>query len=168
MRHECLMDLKVQYLSHTEHPYTDLLGNDQKELLITYETTEAPEKIILFRDPFCMVYHGTVLKLRLPILNAELKRFFENYKDYCYLPDEDTCILKELAGGVDPAHIQNAKKETCYIRYRGLFIPQLHTNVAAFRQDYKSRITYQIYDPGEITKEFSEEIAPAVIGYLNR
>ena len=168
MRHECLQVLHMHYVSHAEHVYRDVNGIEETELLITYESAEeAPEKIMLFKDPFCLFYHGYTLKLRIPVLHTEMKRFFDNYKDYYYLPKEDMCVLKSAAGSVDPAYRENAKKETCYIRYRGFFIPRLSVNSECFRKDYKSSLCYQVYSPSQITPDVCDELGASVVSYLN-
>ncbi|MBP5385209.1 MAG: hypothetical protein K5649_06030 [Lachnospiraceae bacterium] len=169
MRYECLYKPDLIYLSHAEHTYQTLTGEDASELLITYETAaKAPEKIMLFRDPFCMVYDAQLLKVRVPIVHDELKLFFENYKDYYYLPTEDMCILKSAAHGVDPAYRVNAKKETCYTKHSGFFIPQFSSDQKGFRKDYNSRICYCPYDPENLSKEYLEQIGTAIVSYLNR
>ena len=82
---------------------------------LNYETVEGirvelKEKEILFRIP---CFYGT------------LKYFYPNYRDYYYLPEEDTAIHKKVASFVDPAYRKPATKETCYIRSDGLFLPAL-------------------------------------------
>ena len=114
-----------------------------------------------------MVYQKDTVKIRMPIISAELKHFFDNYKDYYYLPEEDMCVLKSVAHAVDPSHRENAKKETCYIRYRGLFIPQLDASAASFRQDFRSQACYQQYRPEEITADFCERCGEMILKYLN-
>ena len=168
MRCDYLYDLDLTYRSHLEHEYTDLAGTVRLELLITYEANRpAREKITLYREPFFMAAQDGTVKLRMPILEAELKRFFENHKDYYYLPAEDMCVLKSVAHAVDPKHRENAKKETCYIRYRGLFIPQLDASAASFRPDYKSKTCYQQYRPEDITPGFCERCGALILKYLN-
>ena len=62
---------------------------------------------------------------------------------------------------------ENAKKETCYIRYRGFFIPQFDQDAPSFRKSYKDRFCYRKYCPEEITEEFCELIGETVLSYLN-
>ena len=168
MRYDYLVDLGLYYQSHEEHTYRDLNGEEKRELLISYEISrKVPDKIALFKDPFFLFCKDTTLRIRLPILEGEMKMFFDNYKDYYYLPDEDMCILKSVAASVDKEHRENAKKETCYIRYRGFFIPQFDQDAPSFRKSYKDRFCYRKYSPEEITEEFCELIGETVLSYLN-
>lgn len=68
--------------------------------------------------------HGNMFKILIPVIEMELKYFYENYKDYYYLPDEDTAIHKSVAQFVDKNHRKKATKENCYIKKSGKFVPQ--------------------------------------------
>ncbi|MBR3644480.1 MAG: hypothetical protein IKN57_13360 [Parasporobacterium sp.] len=168
MRYLFLSETDLYYRSHKEHSYTNLSGRSCLELLIEYETNQAsPEKITIYKDPFFLLCYESTLRLRLPIINGEMKLFFDNYKDYYYLPEEDMCVLKSVAHSVAKEHRENAKNETCYMRYRGFFIPQFDAGTPSFRTDYKSKILYREYHPEDITPAFCEEIGPKVLKYLN-
>lgn len=47
-------------------------------------------------------------------INDTKKYFFDNYKDYFYLPLEDTAIHKSVGIYVDSTHRRKATRETCY------------------------------------------------------
>lgn len=68
---------------------------------------------------------GTKGHCYLPFYYGELKHFFPNYKEYYYLPVEDTAIHKSVAEYVDKDFRKKATKETCYIKKTGLFLPQV-------------------------------------------
>lgn len=81
---------------------------------------------------------GTVL---LPYYKGELKHFFSNYKDYYYLPMEDTAIHKSVAEYVEKEYRKKATKETCYIKKDSLFLPQLEIIFSPeFQFDYKDKL----------------------------
>lgn len=46
--------------------------------------------------------------------NKKLKMYYSNYKDYSYLPFEDTAIPKSLSTYIDKTLRQPARPETCY------------------------------------------------------
>lgn len=45
-------------------------------------------------------------------------KYYENYKDYYYLPEEDTIIPKSLASGIAKDRRKAANKTNCYIRFQ--------------------------------------------------
>jgi hypothetical protein len=45
-------------------------------------------------------------------------KFYENPKDYYYLPEDDTIIPKVMATGIDKSRRKNASPATCYTRFR--------------------------------------------------
>ena len=51
--------------------------------------------------------------LMLSEINKKLA-YDQNYKDYYYLPNEDTIIPKSLGSGIDKKHRKAATKDTCY------------------------------------------------------
>ncbi len=58
---------------------------------------------------------GRTVTLMLPVLENNTVRFYyEDYKNYYYLPDEDYAIHKSIASYVDSDHRVKATKETCY------------------------------------------------------
>lgn len=67
----------------------------------------------------------SVLSLRLPSTEMELKFFFENYRDYYYLPYEDMAVHKSVGCFVDKNFRKKATRETCYIKKKGFFLPSL-------------------------------------------
>lgn len=63
------------------------------------------------------------VKIRIPIISKTLFYYLDNYKDYYYLPNEDICILKSMAGGVLKENRVNATKETCRLPLAATYIP---------------------------------------------
>jgi uncharacterized protein YprB with RNaseH-like and TPR domain len=65
-----------------------------------------------------------LLQLQIPIYKGELKYFFDNYKEYYYLPQEDTAIHKSVSQYVDKEFRVQAKAYNCYQKVSGNFLPQ--------------------------------------------
>lgn len=87
------------------------------------------------------------LTLQICSYPGELKYFYENYKDYYYLPMEDTAIHKSVASFVDKEYRQKAKRENCYQRKEGIFYPAWHNCPAPlFRKEYKEKQSYFLFD----------------------
>lgn len=80
------------------------------------------------------------LTLLLSAYTMELKYFYSNYKDYFYLPAEDTAIHKSVASYVDKEFRQKATKDTCYIKQSGLFLPAYSSELyPLFRENLQAK-----------------------------
>lgn len=81
--------------------------------------------------------------LSVPVFHGTLKYFFNDYKEYYYLPAEDRAIHKSVAEFVDKAYRKKATKETCYQKKEGCFLPQIEQMFEpAFRESAKSSPAY--------------------------
>ena len=81
--------------------------------------------------------------LTVPFFSGTLKFFYENYKDYYYLPLEDEAIHKSVGVYVDREHRRPAKAADCYRRVTGKFLPQFTPLFTpAFREEYRSSLLY--------------------------
>ena len=70
--------------------------------------------------------------IRIPVINARLRHFFPDYKNYYYLPEEDCAIHKSLAASVSPDHRKSATKATAYTWAKGDFIPCFGKSLTPF------------------------------------
>lgn len=81
--------------------------------------------------------------LTVPRYRGTLKYFYENYREYYYLPVEDEAIHKSVGQYVDSHHRQKATASNCYRKVTGSFLPQktsLFTPV--FRDSIHSDLLY--------------------------
>ena len=62
--------------------------------------------------------------LTIPLIRRTMYHFFPNYRDYYYLPEEDTAMHKSVACFVDPDHREKATAQNCYVKKEGIFLPQ--------------------------------------------
>nr|MCR5604045.1 ribonuclease H-like domain-containing protein [Lachnospiraceae bacterium] len=166
-----ICSLKLSYVSHEIHSFEDYHGNPCKELLISCThnlyipksfKTKHGQAILSIRPD------NTAL-LRVPVYTGTLKLFYSNYKDYYYLPNEDFCIHRSAASGVDPSRRQPATKETCYTKYTGMFfplgnqgtVPRSPSILPYFRETYESKELYIPYSEDtaeEQLKQLVEEL----------
>jgi len=65
----------------------------------------------------------TVL-IEIPVIRDTLKYFYKDYKNYFYLPLEQTAIHKDVACYVESAYKEKARPETAYTLKAGVFIRQ--------------------------------------------
>ena len=95
------------------------------------------------------------------------KFFFENYKDYYYLPDEDRAIHKSVGAYVDPAHRQRALKSNCYEKISDCFFKQYGEDIRpAFKKDIKDKDFW--FRSSDIQNASEEQILALCRGYLKR
>lgn len=102
---------------------------------------------ILLKDIINFSYANGSFNVSMNKYSGILKQFFNNYKDYCYLPAEDKVIPKELAKFMDKSLYQKATADNCYISYEGSFIPVAinknpDINKHFFKESYNASIIY--------------------------
>lgn len=143
----------ITYSSHIINKYTDYNGFKKSEIIITglHNLEELPKDFNTFKSnnigSFLLNFStdGT-LKIRIPIIEATLNYYLENYKDYYYLPKENICILKSMAGGVLKENRENATKDNCKVSLKGAFVPLPGNSVLSglriFKVSYKSKQHY--------------------------
>ncbi len=119
------------------------------------------------------------LNIAVNVYEGELKNYYEDYKDYYYLPAEDYALHKSLGQFVDSRQRRQATAKTCYQRIGGSFIPateSIHSPV--FYKEYKQQPCYLRIDAAdeafdaknagsiEVDKELTRRYIKAVIGAL--
>jgi len=80
----------------------------------------------------------------------EMKYFYSNYKNYYYLPEEDTAIHKSVASYVDKARRVQATAKNCYTRKLSSYLPQWDI---LFQPFFKRK-----YEDRDIFFELTEEM----------
>jgi len=105
--------------------YNDINGQRKIEILMRLHLyTTLPARIGKKYEGCFFKIEGETVTIRIPLIEDELKYFYSNYKDYYYLPAEDTAMHKSIAEFVDKDHRQKATKANCYTRKPGQFLPQ--------------------------------------------
>jgi len=131
-------------------------GIEESELLLTLQVSMPFPQKILFQSGLCSLRcEDASAKLCIPVFTGELKYYYENYKDYYYLPEEDMAIHKSVAAFVDAPHRKKATAATCYTRKSASFLPQAERLCTpAFYNEKKSSLSYF-----EMTEEFLSDMA---------
>ncbi len=105
-----------------------------------------PVRISYGNKLFYMSACNNTIKLCIQVYTGELKFFYQNYKDYYYLPMEDRSIHKSVAFYVDKNFRTKAKAANCYSKKTGLFLPQYEEIISPyFKIDYYDKISYFEY-----------------------
>lgn len=102
-----------------------------------------PKRITLGVNDIIITGHHNDATINVPILNEELKFFFDNYKEYYYLPAEDMAVHKSVAAYVDKNYREQAKRDNCYLKRQGLFITQIDSGIlSGYKREYKDTETF--------------------------
>ncbi len=125
--------------------YKDINDESKNELVITLETNqELPLGVSYNDDNTSIISREKKCQIKIKALDGSLKLFFENYKDYYYLPSEDKAIHKSVSQFVDKEHRIQAKASTCYEIVNDIFVPCLDESnyKYIFKNDYSSKKKY--------------------------
>jgi hypothetical protein len=127
-----------------------------------------PVSIQFHTDNLSFQAHENAASLRIPLFQGELKYFYENYKDYFYLPAEDRAIHKSLAAFVDKDYRQKAKPATCYTRKQGIFVPQYEPVITPyFQQKHSDKITFlEIHTDFLLQEENLERYVSHILSHM--
>lgn len=150
-----ILDEVLMFTDYEIKEFTSYNGMQCKELIIhgLHNSTSICKSFKSFKNTDTGSYimnfstDGTV-KIRIPIIFQTLYYYLENYKDYYYLPNEDMCILKSMAGGVLKENRINATKDTCRIALTTSYIPVTNDNkltsvdLRIFKESSKSKHCY--------------------------
>ena len=130
--------------------YEDLEGEKHWELYMEMRLPLAlPAPLKTHRDDCYLRVNGDLATLRVPLIVDELKYFYAGWRDYYYLPEEDTALHKSVAEYVDRSHREKATPATCYTRKYSQYLRQWDTLFEPlFRTSYEDHNLYF-----EITEE---------------
>lgn len=93
------------------------------------------------RDYFFNFIKDKTIKIHTKIINDTLLYFFDNNKDYYYIPSKDQVIHKTLAKKLPPNKREKSKKSNCYVKHKGNFISlsKCLVNAKLFKRKYKEK-----------------------------
>ncbi len=113
-------------------------------LNISFEISTPIVQSISHTDGFChLTASESTATLTVQIYEGELKYFYDNYKDYYYLPAEDYAIHKSIAAYVDKEYRIKAKPSTCYTKKQGVFAPQYEQLITPnFKINHQDKLTF--------------------------
>lgn len=136
-------------LAALENITTDFLKNKDHtwNVLLTFPLkTPVPVPVSQSYDFGYLTLNKSTGKLLLPMLEDTLYYYFTDYKNYYYLPQEDQAIHKSVAAYVEKEYRQPARKENCYTRQSGLFLPQTEELFTpAFRRAYDDSLSWFLW-----------------------
>ena len=144
--------LNLKKLEEINNPSYDQFPN--KEIHFQMElSNKVPKRVTCGNNTFYLTLYENIAELSVKAYTRELKYFYPNYKDYYYLPIEDTAIHKSIAFYVDKNFKTRAKAANCYSKKTGCFLPQYNEIICPyFKIDYYDKETYF-----EFTDEFKSD-----------
>lgn len=118
------MEADYSLISQKLHRTTAFDGSEKTELfVILHSEIPLPHPIsIRMENGIYLTASAGRISLAVPLADLTLKHYFDNTKDYFYLPEEDRAVHKSVGIYVDKEHRQKATKENCYIRKAGFFL----------------------------------------------
>ncbi|MBP3199886.1 MAG: ribonuclease H-like domain-containing protein [Butyrivibrio sp.] len=121
--------------------YKDYDGTEKKEVFMKFTLPfKLPASLSGNLNSCYFKIDGDEGTLRVPLFEKELKYFYSNYKDYYYLPQEDTAIHKSIASFVDKAYREQAKPENCYTKKEGQYLMEWDLVFAPFfKESYNDK-----------------------------
>jgi uncharacterized protein YprB with RNaseH-like and TPR domain len=147
------------------HKFSYTVEDNQLTLQLITEHN-LPIEITYSNEYICFKAFQNTAVFQITLIHGVLKFFFDNYKDYYYLPKEDTAVHKSLAAFVEKEYRQKAKAATCYTKKEGVFLPQFESLFSPiFKQNHNDKITYF-----ECTEDFlsNQELMISYINHLFR
>ncbi|MBR4759246.1 MAG: ribonuclease H-like domain-containing protein [Lachnospiraceae bacterium] len=148
---------------------TEPTGNVHLFLLMRLRLTNAlPKPLVVMKKGIRLAVEETELTLDIPITEGELKYFYGNYKEYYYLPEEDTALHKSVASFVSPDHRIQATAQNCYTRKEGQFLPEFDLLFEPiFRQSYdRPQLYFELTDELKHSPETLHQYAIHVCDFM--
>lgn len=114
-----------QLLTYTnyvpENP--DLQLKNMTAILSDSQKGYFPVTLTAEQDGIHYSFDSSRIVITMPLYQGTLYHFYKDYKNYYYLPEEDTAVHKSVGIYVDPEHRQKATAANCYTKKSGLFLP---------------------------------------------
>ena len=166
-----MMEAPFSLESQQIFTYDDMAGNACPFLSLTWKSRCAiPVPLAYDSAPVSLDLNRDTLICNIALYQGELKYFYSNYKDYYYLPLEDTAIHKSVGEYVDRDVRTKATARTCYTKKQGLFLPQFGALWSpALMQEYKASLTYAEYEPEMLTPDgMADAYARQILSYVSQ
>ncbi|MFQ9515265.1 MAG: ribonuclease H-like domain-containing protein [Eubacterium sp.] len=133
-----LFHYKFHVLNYKIRDFKNMNGDIEQELCMSLELENTlPTPISYNFNGIYLRVNNTAADISIQIKKGTYKYFFDNYKDYYYLPLEDKAIHKSVAGFVDKKYRKQATPAICYEKFSGSFLPVYQMDNNSFAQLFK-------------------------------
>lgn len=144
-------------------------GVEEGRLKIRFETSANLSVPVQCSDDIAHLtaYENNAL-LMVHVYKGEQKYFYENYKDYYYLPTEDYAIHKSVASFVEKDYRVKAKPSNCYTKKQGIFVPQYEALIAPyFKINYQDKLSFlEVHTDFLLQEEHLEQYVKHMLAHM--
>lgn len=160
----------LNYVDIFEKPFqiTNVMIFDNS-LNIEFELTSSVNIPISYRlANVSLDVNKALAKLIIDIYEGELRHYYDNYRDYYYLPAEDKAIHKSVAAYVDKKFKEKAKPSTAYTRKTGTFVPQYEPIITPyFKHNQADKISFlEVHTDFLLQEEYLEQYVSHLLDYI--
>ncbi|XME02919.1 ribonuclease H-like domain-containing protein [Lachnospiraceae bacterium C1.1] len=159
------------YLSFSVNECINVSGEPGKELLIRIKLKNTvPHNKFLSNNGLSISFSGSEAMISVPIIEKELRLYFKDYKNYFYLPEEDTVIHKSVGNFMETSRKEKATASNCCIKKTAFYLPQFKNELfsPSFREDYKSKEKFFIYDENLMNEDKLKEYLMIILEELKK
>ncbi len=126
-----------------------------------------PQHVFRHSSSIQILLHEKTGLIRLPVSHMTLRYYLKDYKNYYYLPEEDTIVHKSVGQFVDAAHRTPAKADNCFLKKTADFIQILKpAALPSFQESYKSAPLYLELDPQALFPEHKDTCRTILTDYI--
>lgn len=136
-----------QFCSAEEISEYNIDGILERKLLFSFTLKQPVPARLSASSSFCYItVLNNTLKIKMPLYEGTLKYFYQDYKNYYYLPYEDEAVHKSVGIYLEQARRQKAKASNCYKKISGTFLPAPGCPlVAILKEEYLSKEQYTLW-----------------------
>jgi len=131
-------------LLHGNYSVTDLSLDSENRIFFSLSLAEKLP-ISFYVNEYGIEIKGSeyLCTIKIPLFEGTLKHYMNDYKNYYYLPYEDTVVLKSIAASMDKSYRERATRDNCYVKKTALFLPQFSNEIQPiFFHDRKDTIAF--------------------------
>ncbi len=161
-----LKDAPLSFTGYRINTYTDYNLASREEVIFDFTfDLDLPRSFVAKTETMYVKLNSEkkTVSIRLPIITDDMKVFFDDYRQYCYLPEEDTAVLAQIAHTLPKERYKKATRQTCYRKVTGRFVKQpSELFTPSLRTEYKDKRRYFLF-PDSFKKETADEFGRQLI-----
>ncbi|MCH1983591.1 ribonuclease H-like domain-containing protein [Ruminococcus sp. OA3] len=160
--------LTLDRLFQGEFKVLDMTKQEKTVTLSLQTDHPLPVSFSCSQSGFCLSVRADSLTLSAERFDGTLKYFFPDYRNYYYLPDEDTAVHKSIGRYVERGHRIQATQKNCYQKKSGSYVllpPGYACSLPVFGQNHRMEPSWCLYDDFSEISDF-KSYAHAALQYV--